>query len=52
MVKQQQGKAKLILTATHSYKILMIYRAISGANKSIVRTIALLILKALDGINF
>ena len=52
MVKQQQGKVRLILTATHSYKILMIYQAISGANKSIVRTTALLILRALDDINF
>ena len=52
MVKQQQGKAKLILTATHSYKILMIYQAISDVNKFTVRTTALLILMALDDINF
>ena len=52
MAKQQPGKTPLILTATHSYKILMIYQAISDVNKFTVRTTALLILKALDGINF
>ena len=52
MAKQQPGKTQLILTATHSYKILMIYQAISDVNKFTVRTTALLILKALDGINF
>ena len=52
MAKQQPGKTLLILTATHSYKILMIYQAISDVNKFTVRTTALLILKALDGINF
>ena len=52
MVKQQQGKTQMILTATHSYKILMIYQVISDVNKSTVKTIALLILRALEGINF
>lgn len=52
MVKQQQGKAQMILTATHSYKILMIYQVISDVNKSTVKTTALLILRALEGINF
>ena len=52
MVKQQQGKAQMILTATHSYKILMIYQAISDVNKSTVKTTALPILKASESINF
>ena len=52
MVKQQQGKTQMILTATHSYKILMIYQVISDVNKSTVKTTALLILRALEGINF
>ena len=51
MDKQQQGKAQMILTATHSYKILMIYQVISDVNKSTVKTTALLILRALEGIN-